>query len=58
MIGIIISIIIGGIAGWLAGKIMNSNFTLPGNIGIGIIGGIVGSISLGIFGLYLSLIHI
>ena len=49
--GIIVSIIIGGIAGWLAGKIMNSNFTMFGNIGIGIVGGVIGSILLGVLGI-------
>lgn len=29
--GLIIGIIIGAISGWLAGKIMNSNFTVLGN---------------------------
>ena len=50
--GIIVSIIIGGIAGWLAGKIMNSNFTMFGNIGIGIVGGVIGSILLGVLGIH------
>ena len=49
---LIISLIIGGISGWLAGKIMKSNFSGLGNIGIGILGGIVGSILLAIIGLH------
>lgn len=50
--GFIISIIIGGLAGWIAGKIMNSNFSVLGNIGIGIAGGVVGSLILSVVGLY------
>lgn len=50
--GFIISIIIGGLAGWIAGKIMNSNFSILGNIGIGIAGGVVGSLILSVVGLY------
>lgn len=48
---IIVSLVIGGIVGWLAGKIMNSALTVTGNIGLGIIGGIFGSILLGVIGL-------
>ena len=44
---IIVSLVIGGIVGWLAGKIMNSALTVIGNSGLGIIGGIFGSILLG-----------
>ena len=49
--GIIITIIVGGIAGWLAGKLMNSNFSILGNIILGIVGGAVGSIILGFIGI-------
>lgn len=48
---IIVSLVIGGIVGWLAGKIMNSALTVIGNIGLGIIGGIFGSILLRVIGL-------
>ena len=50
--GFIISIIIGGIAGWISGKIMSSNFSVFGNIGIGMAGGVVGSLILSTLGLY------
>jgi uncharacterized membrane protein YeaQ/YmgE (transglycosylase-associated protein family) len=41
--GFLIFLIIGGVAGWLAGTIMKGGgFGLPGNILIGIVGGIVG----------------
>ncbi len=44
MEGIIISLIIGAIAGWLAGQIMRgSGFGLIGDIIVGLIGGFIGS---------------
>ena len=48
---IIAALIIGGIAGWLAGKVMNSQNGMIINIILGIVGGGVGSFALGIFGL-------
>ncbi|HAV27113.1 MAG TPA: GlsB/YeaQ/YmgE family stress response membrane protein, partial [Lachnospiraceae bacterium] len=39
------------IAGWLAGKLMNSHFSMLGNIAIGIVGGIVGNVVLSVFGI-------
>ena len=48
---IIVMIIIGAIAGWLAGFIMNSKGTLLRNIILGILGGFVG-------GFIFSLLHI
>ncbi len=43
MESLIIFIIIGAVAGWLAGRLMTgTGFGLPGNIFVGIIGGIVG----------------
>ena len=52
----IISIIVGGIAGWLAGQIMGSRFSVLGNIIIGVIG--VGTfwIRASPFSLYFSLV--
>ncbi len=50
--GIIYGIIIGGIAGWLAGQLKKgSGFGLFGNIAVGILGGFVGSLVFGIFGI-------
>jgi uncharacterized membrane protein YeaQ/YmgE (transglycosylase-associated protein family) len=44
MMGIIAALIIGGIAGWLAGKIVRgAGFGLIGNIVIGIIGALLAS---------------
>src|SRR5919108_4824608 len=43
-------IIIGGIAGWLAGLVMRgSGYGLLGDIVVGIIGGFIGGIILGLF---------
>ena len=50
--GIIIMLVIGGVAGWLAGLIMKgSGFGVIGNIIVGIIGGFIG-------GWLLSLVNI
>ena len=49
---ILVSILIGGISGWLAGKLMDSRFTLVGNILIGVVGGFVGGILLGLVGIH------
>lgn len=47
----IFSLIIGGISGWLAGKIMNSEGSLLRNIILGLLGGVVGGILGRIIGL-------
>ena len=43
IMNIIISLLIGSISGWLAGKIMDSEGSLLRNIILGIIGGFLGS---------------
>ncbi len=48
---IITSIVIGGLAGWLAGKIMKKSSGLLFNIILGIAGGFIGGFMLGIIGL-------
>ncbi len=49
--GILSTIILGGIAGWIAGKLTGSSFSLLGNIILGVTGaigiGFVGSLLLG-----------
>ena len=45
------SIIIGGVSGWLAGKIMKKEGSLLRNILLGFVGSIVGGIVFGLFGL-------
>ena len=41
--GLIVTIVIGAIAGWLAGQIMKGGFGLIGDIIVGIIGGFIGA---------------
>ena len=45
----LLAIIAGGIAGWIAEKVMRSDMGLLGNIVLGIIGAIVGSGVIGFF---------
>ncbi|OJF90031.1 GlsB/YeaQ/YmgE family stress response membrane protein [Pararhizobium antarcticum] len=42
-IGWFVTIVVGGLAGWLAGKLMNVRFGLLMNILIGIVGAVVAS---------------
>ena len=49
---IIVALIVGGVSGWLAGQIMNSQFSVLGNIGIGIVCGFVGSLVLSAVGIH------
>jgi uncharacterized membrane protein YeaQ/YmgE (transglycosylase-associated protein family) len=50
--GIILSLIIGGVAGWLAGLIMNgAGFGVLVDILVGIVGGVVGGWLFGLIGL-------
>ncbi|SAK71106.1 transglycosylase-associated protein [Caballeronia ptereochthonis] len=50
--GIILSLIIGGVAGWLAGLIMNgSGFGMLVDIIVGIVGGVIGGWIFGTLGI-------
>ena len=49
--GIIVTLICGALAGWLAGNIMKSNNGILMNTLLGVAGGVVGSILLGIIGI-------
>ena len=52
MLSILITLLTGAVAGYLAGKIMNTkNDDILTNIILGLIGGIVGSLALGIIGI-------
>jgi uncharacterized membrane protein YeaQ/YmgE (transglycosylase-associated protein family) len=52
MISLIVTLIIGGLAGWLAGKIMRGGgFGVPMNILIGVIGSFVGNAMFWLLGL-------
>jgi uncharacterized membrane protein YeaQ/YmgE (transglycosylase-associated protein family) len=52
--GIIMSIIIGGIAGWIAEKVMKFDTGLIMNIILGIVGAVVGNFLLGLLGVGLG----
>lgn len=49
-LGIIAWIIIGGLAGWIAGKIKDSSQGFFGNIIVGVVGGVLGGWLLSIIG--------
>lgn len=50
--GLIIFLAIGGLAGWLAGKIMNSRrFGIIGNILVGVVGAVLGGFVFNLLGL-------
>ena len=51
MTNVIVAIIIGAIAGWLASLIMKTKGGLLRNIILGVIGGVVGSFVLGLVGI-------
>jgi uncharacterized membrane protein YeaQ/YmgE (transglycosylase-associated protein family) len=51
MVNIIIWIVIGGVAGWLASMVMKSNHSLLVNIVVGIIGGFIGGFVFGVLGI-------
>lgn len=49
---IILYLIVGGVAGWLAGQVSKgSGFGIIGNVLLGIVGGIVGGFLFGLLGL-------
>lgn len=50
MIGLLISLFVGGVAGAIAAKIMNKKSGFFGNILLGIVGGFVGNLVLGLIG--------
>lgn len=50
--GILTGLIIGALAGWLAGKFMDNEGSLLRNIVLGVIGGFVGNLVLGIIGIH------
>ena len=52
IMGILWTLFLGGIAGWIACKFMNSEGSMVKNIILGLIGGVVGSVVLGIIGIH------
>jgi len=51
MIRFIVNLIIGGVSGWLAGKIMKSEGSLLRNVILGVVGGFVGGLIGSIIGI-------
>ena len=51
MIHLIVSILIGALAGYIAGRIMGSEGGFLHNLVLGVIGGVVGSLLLGLVGI-------
>ena len=51
ILGILWTLFLGGIAGWIAGKFMGSEGGMVKNIILGLIGGVVGSFVLGLIGI-------
>ncbi|MEM9732645.1 MAG: GlsB/YeaQ/YmgE family stress response membrane protein [Pseudomonadota bacterium] len=52
--GIIMTIIIGGLAGWIAEKIMKADMGIFANIGLGILGAFVANFLLGLLDLHFA----
>lgn len=52
MFHIIASLIMGALVGWIAGRLMHAEATLPRNIIIGVVGSFIGSAVFGFFGFY------
>jgi uncharacterized membrane protein YeaQ/YmgE (transglycosylase-associated protein family) len=52
--GIIMSIIVGGLAGWIAEKVMKFDTGLVMNVVLGIVGAVVGNFLLGLLGIGLG----
>ena len=51
IIGLLISVVLGALSGWLAGKIMKSEGSLLRNVILGIIGGFVGGFIFDLLGI-------
>lgn len=51
IVNLIISILIGAVSGWLAGKIMKDEGSLIRNIIVGVLGGLIGGLILGLLGI-------
>ena len=52
ILGILWTLFLGGIAGWIACKFMNSEGSMVKNIILGLIGGVVGSVVLCMIGMH------
>ncbi len=45
----IVWLIVGGVAGWIAGRLMGGGFGMIGDIVVGLIGALIGSLVIGFF---------
>lgn len=54
MVNFIISLVMGGVCGWLAGNIMKTGYGLVFNVLLGLLGGVVGGLLLGVIGIQAS----
>ena len=52
MIGFLWTLFLGGIAGWIAGRLMGTEGSVVRNVILGLVGGVVGSIVLGVIGIH------
>lgn len=52
MLGFLWTLFLGGIAGWIAGRLMGAEGTVVRNVILGLVGGVVGSIVLGVVGIH------
>ena len=52
MIWLIVNLVLGGFAGWFAGKLMNTEGSMVRNVILGLVGGIFGSIVLRFIGIH------
>lgn len=50
ILGLILTVIVGAVSGWLAGLIMRSKGSFLRNLFLGLVGGLLGGIILGVFG--------
>ncbi|MBM1220595.1 GlsB/YeaQ/YmgE family stress response membrane protein [Ponticoccus sp. SC2-23] len=51
-LGLIASLIVGGLAGWIASSVMKAETGILANIGLGILGAIILNGALGLIGIY------
>ena len=49
---ILISLLVSGVSGWLAGRIMSLDLSIPVSIAIGMVGGLIGSTVFRMIGFY------
>ncbi len=52
MLGFLWTLFLGGIAGWIAGRLMGTEGSVVRNVILGLVGGVVGSIVLGVIGIH------